>query len=43
MYTNSAHIPYSDSIKYIGYTFESCHKDGNDISWSVENVICTFK
>ena len=28
---NSAHIPYTDSIKYLGFTFASSHKDDNDI------------
>ena len=28
---NSAHIPYADSIKYLGFTFTSSHKDDNDI------------
>ena len=28
---NSAHIPYTDSIKYLGFTFTSSHKDDNDI------------
>ena len=28
---NSAHIAYIDSIKYIGFTFASSHKDDNDI------------
>ena len=28
---NSAHIPYTDSIKYLGLTFTSSHKDDNDI------------
>ena len=28
---NSAHIPYTDSIKYLGFTFTSSHKDENDI------------
>ena len=28
---NSAHIPYTDSIKYLGFTFTSNHKDDNDI------------
>ena len=28
---NSAHIPYTDSIKYLGFTFASRHKDDNDI------------
>ena len=28
---NSAHIPYTDSIKYLGFTFASSHKDDNEI------------
>ena len=28
---NPAHIPYTDSIKYLGFTFASSHKDDNDI------------
>ena len=28
---NSARIPYTDSIKYLGFTFTSSHKDDNDI------------
>ena len=28
---NSANIPYTDSIKYLGLTFTSSHKDDNDI------------
>ena len=28
---NSAHISYTDSIKYLGFTFASSHKDDNDI------------
>ena len=28
---NFAHIPYTDSIKYLGFTFISSHKDDNDI------------
>ena len=28
---NSAHIPYTDSIKYLGFTFTSSHKEDNDI------------
>ena len=28
---NSAHIPYTDSVKYLGFTFASSHKDDNDI------------
>ena len=27
----SAHIPYTDSIKYLRFTFTSSHKDVNDI------------
>ena len=29
---NSAHIPYTDSIKYLGFTFTSSHKDDNEIT-----------
>ena len=39
---NSAYSPYTDSIKYLGFTFASRHKDDNDIA-SDENVICTFE
>ena len=28
---NSAHIAYTDSIKYLGFTFACSHKDDNDI------------
>ena len=28
---NSAHIPYTDSIKYLGFTFTSIQKDDNHI------------
>ena len=28
---NSAHIPYTDSIKHLGFTLASSHKDDNDI------------
>ena len=31
MTINSAHNPYTDSIKYLGFTFASSHKDDNDI------------
>ena len=27
----SAHIPYTDSFKYLGFTFASSHKDDKDI------------
>ena len=28
---NSVHIPYTDSNKYLGFTFASSHKDDNDM------------
>ena len=31
MTISSDHIPYTDSIKYLGFTFASSHKDDNDI------------
>ena len=40
---NSTHIPYTDSSKYLGFTFTSSHKDDNDNNTSNENTICTLQ
>ena len=40
---NSAHIPYTDSIKYLGFTFTISHKDDNDIIRQMRILcICTL-
>ena len=41
---NSAHISYTDSIKYLGFTFTCSHKDDNDIIRQMRIIIiCTLE
>ena len=35
LYINTAPIPYTDSLKYLGFIFTSSHKDASDMLWQM--------